>query len=143
MYAQQRYEQPLSWYRERHKKHDQKHECIGSFGVFLHAKKTYRSMPEDWWFQGTLSRCNIGKYREGLEGSPNCNIASAYIQAHHIASKVIQEKGFPNSFFPGAGGDLHCGVRNDFIESEEWGLMRKDKKFIAAPNPSNDQSIRT
>jgi hypothetical protein len=61
---------------------------------------------------------------------PNCNIASAYIQAHRIASKVIREKG-NNS------GDLHCGVRNDFIESE-GGLMRKDKKHIADPNPSNN-----
>jgi hypothetical protein len=67
---------------------------------------------------------------------PNCNIASAYIQAHRIASKVIREKG--NNSFCGAGRDLHCGVRNDFIESEEGGFMRKDKKHIAAPNPSNN-----
>jgi hypothetical protein len=66
---------------------------------------------------------------------PNCNIASAYIQAHRIASKVIREKG--NNSFCGAGGDLHCGVRNDSIESE-GGLMRKDKKYMAAPNPSNN-----
>jgi hypothetical protein len=67
---------------------------------------------------------------------PNCNTASAYIQAHRIASKVIREKS--NHSFCGAGGDLHCGVRNDFIESEEGGLMRKNKKHVAAPNPSNN-----
>jgi hypothetical protein len=38
----------------------------------------------------------------------NCNIASAYIQAHRIASKVIREKG--NNSFCGAGGDLHCKI---------------------------------
>jgi hypothetical protein len=64
------------------------------------------------------------------EHLPNCNIASAYIQAHRIASKVIQEKG--NNSFCGAGGDLHCGVRNNFIESEEGGLMRKDKAYCGS-----------
>jgi hypothetical protein len=66
----------------------------------------------------------------------NCNIASAYIQSHCIASKLILEKG--NNSSCGAGGDLHCGVRNDFVESLEGRLMRKDIKYIAFPYPSNN-----
>jgi hypothetical protein len=59
-----------------------------------------------------------------------------------IKSKVIQEEKGSNSFYGARVGDLHCGVKNDFVESEEGRLTRKDKKFIAAPNPSINSVLK-
>ena len=70
---------------------------------------------------------------------PNSKIASAYIQAYRIAGKVIKEKG--DNSFCGTTGDLHCGVREDFRERKEGGLIRNDGKHIAAPNPSNNYIV--
>jgi hypothetical protein len=103
-------------------------------GVFIPGESSKRRRKSVQHFVAvTLSpKKNAEKVWKNL---PNCNIASAYIQVYRTASKVIREKG--NNSFCGAGGDLHCGVRNDFIESG-GGLMRKDKKHIAAPNSSNN-----
>jgi hypothetical protein len=62
---------------------------------------------------------------------PNSKVASAYVQAYRIADKVIQAKG--DNEFLGSGGNIHCGIRNDFKFTAN-GLERKDKKTISAPN---------
>ena len=60
----------------------------------------------------------------------NWKIASAYIQAHRIAAKVIKAKG--DNAFVGGGGSIHVGVRDDFVASDD-GMVRKDGKVIPAP----------
>jgi len=61
----------------------------------------------------------------------NWKIASAYIQAHRIAKKVIAAKG--DNAFLGGGGCIHVGVGDDFVASED-GLVRKDGKTISPPD---------
>jgi hypothetical protein len=58
-------------------------------------------------------------------------VASAYVHAYRIADKVIEAKG--DNTFLGAGGNIHCGIKNDFKETDN-GIERKDKKTISAPN---------
>ena len=53
------------------------------------------------------------------------------MHAYRIAEKVIQADGDNN--FLGSGGNIHCGIRNDF-KSTENGIERKDKKTISALN---------
>jgi hypothetical protein len=62
---------------------------------------------------------------------PNCNVASAYVQAYRIADKVIQAKG--DNKFLGSGGSIHCGIRNDLKKTAN-GIERIDKKTISASN---------
>ena len=61
----------------------------------------------------------------------NWKIASAYIQAHRIAKKVIAAKG--DNTFLGGGGSIHVGVGDDFVASDD-GLTRKDGKTIPPPD---------
>ena len=63
-------------------------------------------------------------------GLENWKIASAYIQAHRIAKKVIVAKG--NNDFLGNGEGIHVGVRKDFRPTEN-GMVRIDGKIIAPP----------
>ena len=73
----------------------------------------------------------MGGGRGGLdERLPNCKIASAYIQAYRIAKKVIAAKG--DNAFCGAGGSIHCGIGDDFVETDD-GMKRRDGKVVAAP----------
>jgi hypothetical protein len=51
-------------------------------------------------------------------------IASGFIQAHRIASKVIDAAG-DNSFLASAAGGIHANVRTDFYETST-GMKRKD-----------------
>ena len=67
---------------------------------------------------------------EVWEKLQSAKIASAYIQAHRIAKRVIDEDG-GNSFL-GVGGTPHVGTRKDFYPTEK-GLARRDRKRIAAP----------
>ena len=60
----------------------------------------------------------------------NWKIASAYIQAHRIAAKVIKAKG-SNSFL-GNGGSIHVDVTSDFRKTED-GLARLDGKTVPPP----------
>ncbi len=61
----------------------------------------------------------------------NSKVASAYIQAHRIAGKVIKAKG--DNKFLGSDGSIHTGVRNDFRDTVDGALVRKDQKYIDAP----------
>ena len=64
-------------------------------------------------------------------GLENWKIASAYIQAHRIAKKVIVAKG--NNDFLGNGEGIHVGVRKDFRPTENGSMVRIDGKIIAPP----------
>ena len=56
------------------------------------------------------------------DGLESAKVASAYVQAHRIAAKVIENGG--SNRFLGAGGTIHVGVRKDFEETAK-GLSRK------------------
>ena len=60
----------------------------------------------------------------------NWKIASAYVQAHRIAGKVIKAKGSNN--FLGNGEGIHVDVTSDFRKTED-GLARLDGKIIPPP----------
>ena len=45
----------------------------------------------------------------------SAKIVSAYVQAHRIAAKVIENDG--SNQFLGAGGSIHVGICNDFEET--------------------------
>ena len=63
-------------------------------------------------------------------GLDNWKIASACIQAHRIAKKVIVAKG--NNDFLGNGEGIHVGVRKDFRPTEN-GMVLIDGEIIAPP----------
>jgi len=70
--------------------------------------------------------------REGLkvlteDSLPECKIASGYILARRIATKLIAAKG-ANDFL-GAGGSIHVGVGCGFEETCD-GLVRRDGKVV-------------
>jgi hypothetical protein len=67
----------------------------------------------------------------GWNTLPNNKIASAYIQAHRIAAKVVHAQG--DNAFLGSGGDIHTGINRDFEAALTGGLVRKDKQRIAGP----------
>ena len=62
-------------------------------------------------------------------------IASACIQAHRVAKKVIVAKG-NNDFLVGNGEGIHVGVRKDFRPTEN-GMVRTDGKIVAPPPPAD------
>ena len=57
----------------------------------------------------------------------NWKIASACVQAHRSAKKVVVAKG--DNAFLGGGGSIHVGVGDNFVASDD-GLVRKDGKVI-------------
>ena len=61
---------------------------------------------------------------------PSSKIASGYVQAFHIAKKVVEAQG--DNGFLGASGSIHVGIRKDFDETAT-GLCRKGDKVLKAP----------
>ena len=67
---------------------------------------------------------------EVWDGLESAKIASAYIQAHRIAKRVIEANG--GNDFLGVGGSPHVGIRRDFYPTKK-GLARRDGQQILAP----------
>ena len=61
----------------------------------------------------------------------SAKIASAYIQAHRIAERVIAEDG--NNTFLGVNGSPHVGIRKDFYPTDK-GLARRDGSQVPPPS---------
>lgn len=90
--------------------------------------------------------CSVARRRKGLrvlkeneiwetaeevwDGLESAKIASAYIQAHRIAKRVIEANG--GNDFLGVGGSPHVGIRRDFYPTKK-GLARRDGQQILAP----------
>jgi hypothetical protein len=60
---------------------------------------------------------------------PSANIAAAHVMAYRVMEKVIKAKG-GNEFITNG---MHCGVRRDFVYTNE-GIRRKDQKKLKAPD---------
>jgi hypothetical protein len=98
--------------------------------------------------------CSLARKRKGLrvlkeneiwdaavevwDGLESAKIASAYIQAHRIAKRVIEANG--GNDFLGVGGSPHVGVRKDFYPAKK-GLARRDGQRIPAPGTANPPNI--
>jgi hypothetical protein len=70
--------------------------------------------------------------RVWMELVPNAKIASGFLQAHHIAAQVIKAGG-DNKFLGVSGRLPDVGVRKDFHQQTDDGLVRKDSKIFPAP----------
>jgi len=68
----------------------------------------------------------------------SAKIASAYVQAHRIAKRVLDASG--GNEFLGVGGSPHVGIRRDFRPTEK-GLARKDGRKFPAPGATNHPSM--
>ena len=71
----------------------------------------------------------------GLEST---KIASAYIQAHRIAKRVIEANG--GNDFLGVGGSPHVGIRRDFYPTKK-GLARRDGQKFPPPGAANPPNM--
>ena len=94
--------------------------------------------------------CSLARRRKGLrvlkeneiwdaaveiwDGLESAKIASAYVQAHRIAKRVIDAGG--SNEFLGVGGSPHVGIRRDFYPTKK-GLARRDGQRIPAPGAEN------
>ena len=55
---------------------------------------------------------------------PSSKVANAFVLMKRVADKIIHTKG-SNDFLSGVQGSIHCGVRPDFIDTED-GNVRRD-----------------
>ena len=108
------------------------HMNVLDLSVFPNMSKRHSSLARDHNGMHMLKEDQIWDTAELVWNDlPSCKIASGYVQANRIASKVIHHRG-DNIFLSGSNGGISTGVSKDFDESRE-GLTRKDGQvFIAA-----------